>query len=309
MLHILPTLKVLSGTRPKLVLVKHQRPEIRQLVKRRRRRTPIRTQLPHSQPMAKVFQLAHCKRDILVILTNISNPNPYTSYTQSESNQSPYATSSQYAYGQNPYAASSVPASSATQQTLTGAQSSVANLASRFGQSAPVRTPTGTAPPGYRSVYILSYRTGPLNKSHWALWYPRGDAVQGFGRVPQGTIVHATGDVRQGFILEFKRGNYGPKSNRFPWHAELGQIAEQYLTDGPDRGNDATPYNTLEQIAQSVPTPGKSLVSADSQAKRDRVNVQDCQWWMKQFIAALIQRGLLNKAAENVVAQTPIQYM
>lgn len=185
---------------------------------------------------------------------------PHNTHTTSypHNTQTTFYPPSTAAPAQRPYSSSTTP------QHGTG---SVASLVARFGQSiAAVPTEATDAPADHRPVYILSFRS-PLFKSHWALWVPKADVVQIPGGKLPGTLIHVHGDLRDGFEHQFLRGNLGPKSKRGPRSAVLGYVHNKWLTNGPESGEDMTAYNTLEQVALSVPAPGGSLNSAQSDVR------------------------------------------
>ncbi|KAH7070687.1 hypothetical protein BKA63DRAFT_535692 [Paraphoma chrysanthemicola] len=109
-------------------------------------------------------------------------------------------------------------------------------------------------------------------------------------------LIHATGDARNGFQIAFKR-NY-----------DLTQVANQHVVDvkgDKTKGTDATAHNYLKQVALSIPAPGRSLQSATSQGSRQRVDIQNCQTWLRAVVATLVQNRVIAEGALQVVDTAP----
>ncbi|KAH7016841.1 hypothetical protein EDB80DRAFT_272929 [Ilyonectria destructans] len=111
------------------------------------------------------------------------------------------------------------------------------------------------------SVYILVY-TSRLFPAHWALWIPsrRDPAI--------GKRVHATGDARVGFEVEFDRNYNIEQTSRQHQLVHLAQVQDTFISDascisGP-LSSERQPCDKIEEVALSLPPPGPSLVASSS---------------------------------------------
>jgi len=115
-----------------------------------------------------------------------------------------------------------------------------------------------------------------------------------------GKLIHATGDASEGFELEFVR-NYDQRITRRQHQIVfLANVNDRHVVDTPGAGQvkttDTNPVDDLERRAATIPTPGKSLVSAGSSSqggKKVRVEIQNCQTWLRQVTVALVEDGIL----------------
>lgn len=109
-----------------------------------------------------------------------------------------------------------------------------------------------------RDIKLIVY-SSPLFPAHWALFIPTA------ANPDVGKIIHATGDVLQGFEVEFKRGYNEADTKRRKEVIDLCTVDGAYVDDGPlQRSTDKRPIDDIERKAAAIPTPGKSLRSAGS---------------------------------------------
>ncbi|KAF2827132.1 hypothetical protein CC86DRAFT_466857 [Ophiobolus disseminans] len=153
-----------------------------------------------------------------------------------------------------------------------------------------------------RTVHLIVYNS-PLFPAHWGLWIPQEDGDQNIGK-----LIHATGDARTGFQVAFKRNYDLGTTSRSYQLLPLAQVADQHVVDvkgDGSKGTDTIAHDYLEQVALSIPAPGRSLRSATSQGSRQRVDIQNCQTWLRAVVAALVQNGVIAEGALQVVDNAP----
>ncbi|CAA9966148.1 hypothetical protein PTNB73_08930 [Pyrenophora teres f. teres] len=111
-----------------------------------------------------------------------------------------------------------------------------------------------------------------------------------------------------GFEIAFERNYNLAADSRQYQLVELGQILEDHVVDSdPSNGpsTDQKPLDYLEQLISSVPAPGPSLVSAASRGQRQRVEIQNCQTWLRAGVALLVQNGVMDQSALQAVDDAP----
>ncbi|QRV77594.1 hypothetical protein RhiJN_05609 [Ceratobasidium sp. AG-Ba] len=155
-------------------------------------------------------------------------------------------------------------------------------------------------PVDHRSVYLLVFRS-PVFPAHWALWIPRQDNAK------IGKIISAVGDPATGFVHEFQR-NFCPSgpNSMLP----VNKIDPKYVADGEasldqESTIDTNATDELESVALSVPPPEKSLNSVAESGVRRRVAIKNCQTWMRDYVLKLVERGVLDQAAVEIVDSAP----
>lgn len=137
-----------------------------------------------------------------------------------------------------------------------------------FESVAPRPTPRPpTVPPdgpaGAFQVQLFVFNASPF-KDHWA-YFVRSNA-----RHTQGVVLHATGDVNNGFRLEFKRLHDLDTADEVPSEIiPLQWVDAQYFDESAmlNNGNpviDTVPACAFEVSACKVKAPGKSLNSAST---------------------------------------------
>lgn len=152
------------------------------------------------------------------------------------------------------------------------------------------------------SVYILVY-TSRLFPAHWALWIPsrRDPAI--------GKRVHATGDARVGFEVEFDRNYNIEQTSRQHQLVHLAQVQDTFISDascisGP-LSSERQPCDKIEEVALSLPPPGPSLVASSSDKPRRRVPIKNCQTWLKDLVEMLVEEGVMENEARAIIEQAP----
>ena len=117
----------------------------------------------------------------------------------------------------------------------------------------------------YRPLYLMVFRSA-LFKAHWSFWAPALDD----GAQKVGQRVHVTGNVRNGFQLEFVRNYDLTETSGYPTIIEIGAMRTEILQDTPlDRREfrEDTPRDRFEFIAQSIPAPSGSLNKVNEQPR------------------------------------------
>ncbi|GLB35867.1 hypothetical protein LshimejAT787_0301550 [Lyophyllum shimeji] len=157
-----------------------------------------------------------------------------------------------------------------------------------------------------RDTYLIVYKS-PLFAAHWSLFIPFKSSSQPDKGV--GKIIHAVGSLAEGFTVEFKRHYRPAMDSRSKTFVALGPVAEEYFKDAGDLDAaetvDVSPIDDLERRAMLVPPPGKSLHSASVGGTKTRINVQNCQTWMAQYIDLLVREGVYPDAALVAVKAAP----
>lgn len=155
-------------------------------------------------------------------------------------------------------------------------------------------------PPGSFLLELLTYNGAPF-KDHWA-YFLRSHASPEIG-----AKIHATGDVRNGFIFEVKRHHdlretSDIPSQRFPllW-VDGGLVGDNegeaaLLGGGTGETLDYKPMARLEEVMFSARVPDKSLNDANDPAMSGRaVVLRDCQTWIVESAECLVQYGIMSK--------------
>ncbi|EFZ01949.1 hypothetical protein MAA_03178 [Metarhizium robertsii ARSEF 23] len=122
----------------------------------------------------------------------------------------------------------------------------------------PIVAPTG--PGGSFLVELITYNGAPF-KDHWAYW------VRSQSDPDIGVQLHATGDVRNGFSLEFKRSHDLRDTGNIPsTRIPLQWVDGRYFDEKTMLNNgihklDTVPVCMFEASASKVDAPGKTLNS------------------------------------------------
>ncbi|PVI04890.1 hypothetical protein DM02DRAFT_725567 [Periconia macrospinosa] len=152
-----------------------------------------------------------------------------------------------------------------------------------------------------RNIHLLVYNS-PIFPAHWALWIPST------AKPDVGKIINAEGDAANGFEIAFERNFDLAASGRRHQVILLGQVLDEHVVDVEGDGSqstDTTARDYMEQVALSVPAPGPSLISVSSQGPRQRVAIQNCQTWLREFVAALVQKGAMDQSALQILDGAP----
>ncbi|OCK74426.1 hypothetical protein K432DRAFT_420310 [Lepidopterella palustris CBS 459.81] len=106
-----------------------------------------------------------------------------------------------------------------------------------------------------------------------------------------GKLIHASGDAAVGFQIQFERNyNLGATTRRHQI-VPLAQVLDHYVLDV--KGDGTLRHDYLEQVALSIPAPGRSSVSASTAT------------WLRQVVAALVQAGAMGQESLQIVDRTP----
>ncbi|KAH7026642.1 uncharacterized protein B0I36DRAFT_424323 [Microdochium trichocladiopsis] len=157
----------------------------------------------------------------------------------------------------------------------------------------PVVNPQG--PPGALLLELIIYNGSPF-KDHWA--YRVVSA-----RDPDiGVVIHATGDVANGFKFEIKRHHDMKHSSREPTRIPLQWVPAEFLdekamfNDGVPK-MDTNPVCPLEHSLYKVKPPGKSLNVANDNAGPPgrRIVQRNCQTWIIESADGLVNDKILSQ--------------
>ncbi|RMZ68164.1 phosphotransferase family [Pyrenophora seminiperda CCB06] len=152
-----------------------------------------------------------------------------------------------------------------------------------------------------RTVYLLIY-SSPLFPAHWALWIPS------LHDPTIGKRLHVEGDASNGFEIAFIRNYVLDVTSRPHQSLPLAEVADHHVLDVNGDGSpssDSIAHDDLERVLLSVPAPGASLVSSSSQGPRKRVQIQNCQTWLSDAVAALVEHGIMNQSALQIIDNAP----
>ncbi|KAF2498232.1 hypothetical protein BU16DRAFT_558307 [Lophium mytilinum] len=121
-----------------------------------------------------------------------------------------------------------------------------------------------------------------------------------------GKLINAVGDAATGFETIIERGyDLGDITQRHQL-VRLGELSDVKGDEEASNEETSTGHDYLEEIALSVPAPTKSLVSPTStEGPRHRVEIQNCQTWLRHAVAALVQAGVVGQAALQIVDGAP----
>ncbi|KID86171.1 hypothetical protein MGU_06604 [Metarhizium guizhouense ARSEF 977] len=156
----------------------------------------------------------------------------------------------------------------------------------------PSVAPTG--PGGSFLVELITYNGAPF-KDHWAYW------VRSQSDPDIGVQLHATGDVRNGFSLEFKRSHDLRDTGNIPSsRIPLQWVDGRYFDDKAMLNNgihklDTVPVCMFEASASKIDAPGKTLNSiSTTPCPRSMVKQRNCQTWIVESADQLVKDGIFN---------------
>ncbi|KAF2235793.1 hypothetical protein EV356DRAFT_499450 [Viridothelium virens] len=152
-------------------------------------------------------------------------------------------------------------------------------------------------------INLFIYSSRPF-KARWALWIP-SRKNQNVGKA-----LYTTGDVRTGFQNEIKRNYHLTDEPRTFRIIVVADVDEGFVvdTDGGDSQVlviDTIPVDFLERVASEVPVPGPSMNLASNPRPKGKVELDDCQYWIKEVVATLLKGGILSEDANDIVANAP----
>jgi len=114
------------------------------------------------------------------------------------------------------------------------------------------------------------------------------------------------GDPSVGFEHEFRR-DYGKEDNgRVSKTLRLGKVISEHVKGREEVGEntDSIPNCKLEDIALLIPPPSKSLRPSGG-SMGTKVAIKDCQSWLREYVVALVENGVLKPSALDVVDGAP----
>ena len=86
---------------------------------------------------------------------------------------------------------------------------------------------------------------------------------------------------------------------------EDGQVIDIPIADGEGLIVDTTPHDDLARLASEVPAPVPSMNSAVGVRTTGKVELRDCQSWVRQVVAKLVDEELLPNKAIHAVSSVP----
>lgn len=146
-----------------------------------------------------------------------------------------------------------------------------------------------------RELFVLRY-PAHLFAAHMALFIPHADNKD------IGKVIHATGDSRMGFEQEVKRNYDAVDSTRRPVRYALGTVDAGLVEDVVGNGelvieNPPVAQDEIERIVLTVPAPGPSLRKASDGPVQGKVEIKNCQTWLREVISLLVDRTVLDAEA------------
>lgn len=200
---------------------------------------------------------------------------------------------------------------------------------------------TSTAQPPV-VLYVL-IPPSPLFVAHWSLFVPDRVTSNGTGSQQNkgrgiGRRIHVAGDRLNGFRLEIVRQYDVEKHERVGKRRfAIGTVSdealaplmkgdpalqdqiESYQHKEEEEGGgyiDIRPIDRLESAILEIEAPGPSLTSISnseaSNGRRVKGEVRDCQWWVKQVVLHLLQRGMIHQYTStdcNKVLSSPLEVL
>ncbi|TVY14659.1 hypothetical protein LARI1_G005936 [Lachnellula arida] len=145
-----------------------------------------------------------------------------------------------------------------------------------------------------RPVYLIIYHS-PIFAAHWALWIPSYEE-EVIGKT--GKIINVQGSPSEGFAHEFER-NYDLASETRRHSVKLLSLVDSknIIDTTGDYSTDNTAIDILESSALTIKAPGPSLRSAEEHGVKTRVELKNCQTWLRQFVSKLVENGTFSKDA------------
>lgn len=156
-----------------------------------------------------------------------------------------------------------------------------------------------TGPAGAFMVELLIYNGAPF-KDHWAYW------VRSHRNPDIGVLIHAAGDVKNGFKLEFKRshdfhstGNHPTKRVPLQWVGKEYFDEKLMFNDGKHK-LDYVPVCAFETSAYKVKAPEKTLNAVDDKAMAaksvgKKITQRNCQTWIVESADQLAKDHIFSK--------------
>ncbi|KFY16625.1 hypothetical protein V491_05279 [Pseudogymnoascus sp. VKM F-3775] len=156
-----------------------------------------------------------------------------------------------------------------------------------------------------RPVYLIVYPS-PLFPAHWALWLPY---YTNGSEESVGKYINILGDSSTGFSLDIRRAYDLTTTSSKKSQILLCQVDAHHIVDVADPWSPkSTPVDAVEQVASNVHPPGTSLRSAgsaDGSGLRPRIEVKNCQTWLREVVVALAGNETFPNEAIGVLDQAP----
>lgn len=163
----------------------------------------------------------------------------------------------------------------------------------KYSQTSQLSLPANEPGPAFATLYVHVYPSRPF-AAHWSFFLPQPGAGQHVG-----DRIHATGDRLNGFSYEYV-SEYSPEQDsRNPVAHAIGRVpTSPWLRPmaKEDEDGDVGTVLALDRECRRIPVPGPSLSSVSGSAGGKvprRREVKDCQWWIKQVVTHLVNRGIL----------------
>ncbi|KAL9098095.1 MAG: hypothetical protein Q9163_006178 [Psora crenata] len=152
-----------------------------------------------------------------------------------------------------------------------------------------------------REIKLLVYHS-PLFPAHWALFIPLTTNAQ------VGKLIQAMGDAKTGFTLEFVRNYNLAFTTRQHSVLPLAVVESSHVVDVPGNeteSKDREAVDPIEMKALAVPVPGPSLRSLSSSESTTRVQIKNCQTWLRELVEGLIADGIFPPEALKALDTAP----
>ncbi|KAJ3454012.1 hypothetical protein MRS44_018644 [Fusarium solani] len=157
-----------------------------------------------------------------------------------------------------------------------------------------------------RTIYLIVYNSR-LFPAHWVIWIPSQSDPN------IGKIINAAGDVLTGFDITIER-NYSIAAESRPHQViSLSQVEDVHVVDVPGDGShrvesesqgNLVAWDPIEEAGLSIPAPIKSLRLV-SHSSHSRVEIRNCQTWVREVVEKLVQSGIMHESALEVAQNAP----
>lgn len=160
-------------------------------------------------------------------------------------------------------------------------------------------------------TWLARYPPNSLFKDHWALFIP--DQVHPSSTCR--TLLQVECDPLNGFVHNVARNcdmsSQESSGRQPPALLELGTGSENHLTlsntgSAVQGMENREPRSRVERLASSLDPPSKRMRAAGSGeggTARKRIEVRECQWWVKEVVEKLITEKVLKQEAMSILEQ------
>ncbi|EGE02380.1 hypothetical protein TEQG_01417 [Trichophyton equinum CBS 127.97] len=140
-------------------------------------------------------------------------------------------------------------------------------------------------PAGAFLVQLLVYNGSPF-KDHWAFW------VCSHTHPDLGVLIHATGDVKNGFKFEVKRGHDFRVTGNIP----MKRIALQWVDAQYFDEKGYVQQWKIQNRQRTLKAPGKTLNAANDMAASGKKIIQrNCQTWIVESADQLVKDYIFSR--------------